>query len=58
MRVGRRGNRMRTGSSWGGGTQVAVSDEAVYVADYLRYRVLRLGLSYERTESVAVEVGP
>jgi hypothetical protein len=55
--VGRRGTPDANGAEFGWGTQVAVSDEAVYVADYLRYRVVRLKLGYAATAEVEAAVG-
>jgi hypothetical protein len=53
---GRRGKPDKSGVELGWGSQVAVSDRACYVADYLRYRVLRVKLGYVAEEKVAVNV--
>jgi hypothetical protein len=53
---GRRGKPDKSGVELGWGSQVAVSDRACYVADYLRYRVLRVKLGYVAKEKVAVNV--
>ncbi len=51
---GRRGQPDRDGVELGWGTQVAASDRACYVADYLRYRVVRVKLEYAVEETCAV----
>lgn len=55
--VGRRGNPEEgSGVEFGWPSMVAVSDRALYVADYLRYRVVRVKLNYEAQEEVTVTV--
>jgi len=54
--VGRRGAPDPAGVELGWPTVVAASDEALYVADYLRYRVVRLKLVYAAEEKVTVNV--
>jgi hypothetical protein len=56
-RFGRRGQADEGGTELGWGTQVAVSDGACYVADYLRYRVVRVKLNYDAQETVGFSVG-
>ncbi len=53
---GRRGKPDKSGVELGWGTQVAVSDRACYVADYLRYRVVRVKLGYAAEKEVPVNV--
>ena len=55
--VGQRGKPDGSGAEFGWGTQVAVSDEAVYIADYLRFRVVRLKLNYSKSASAEAAVG-
>ncbi len=55
--VGRRGKAdPASGVEFGWPTQVAVSEEAVYVADYLRFRVVRIALEYAAQATAAVAV--
>ena len=55
--VGRRGEPdPASGVEFGWPTVVAASDEAIYVADYLRYRVVRIKLEYAVRGEAAVEV--
>ena len=55
--VGRRGRAdPASGVEFGWPTQVAVSDEAVYVADYLRYRIVRITLDSAARAEAAVAV--
>ena len=55
--VGRRGSvDPASGVEFGWPTQAAASDEALYVADYLRYRVSRLRFEYAEQAEAAVNV--
>jgi len=57
--VGRRGKPdEQAGVELGWPTVVAASDEALYIADYLRYRVVRVKLGYAAQEEAAVTVAP
>ncbi|GEM_PF-2179404 len=51
IRFGSRGRPDAGGTELGWGTQVAVSDQACYVADYLRHRVVRAKLEYDARET-------
>ncbi len=55
--VGRRGKAdPASGAEFGWPTQAAASDEALYVADYLRYRVSRLKFEYAAEAAASVQV--
>ena len=54
--VGQRGQPDAAGVELGWPTVVAASDEALYIGDYLRYRVVRVKLGYHAQEHVTVEV--
>jgi hypothetical protein len=55
--IGGRGTAGRkSGIEFGWATQVAVSDEACYAADYLRFRISRIKLTYEAETEVPATV--
>jgi hypothetical protein len=55
--IGGRGEAgKKSGIEFGWPTQVAVSDEACYVADYLRFKISRLKFSYQLEAEVAATV--
>jgi len=55
--IGRRGTAEADSNvELGWPTQVAASDRALYIADYLRYRIVRVQLDYETQADVAVTV--
>jgi hypothetical protein len=57
MLIGGRGKAGRkSGIEFGWPTQVAVSDEACYVADYLRFKISRLKLGYQQEAEVTATV--
>ena len=54
--VGRRGGPDAAGVELGWPTVVAASDKALYIADYLRYRVVRVKLGYHAQKEAAVVI--
>lgn len=55
---GARGKPDAYGTEFGWATQVAVSDQACYVSDYLRMRVVRAKLTYDAQEQLPVNITP
>lgn len=55
--IGRRGGPEEEGAVFGWPSMVAVSDWALYVTDYLHYKVVRVRLEYAAQAQVEVKVG-